>query len=297
MSANRSTGDALEFQVFNRRITAKRWGHKQGIPTFALHGWLDNANTFDRLAPLLPELDFVALDFAGHGLSDHRPPGQHYHPLTDIQDILAVAEQLGWREFSLLGHSMGAAIASELTATFPEKVVRAVFIDGLMATGGVTAQERLEQNRNAIESMLHADKKVPKIYPDLETMAQRVTQATDQSMAAALTLVQRGHKIVDGGVTWRTDPRIRFATPLRPTREQIDLLLKNSTAPSLLLVAEQGDTWYQGEINDASAAHPHLTIERMQGPHHIHLEPEHVDAVARYIRDFLDLDARSRERA
>ncbi|MEM8768285.1 MAG: alpha/beta hydrolase, partial [Pseudomonadota bacterium] len=91
MSERIRQGDETVFEVFGRRITAKRWGDPAGEPTLALHGWLDNAATFDRLAPLLPELNLVALDFAGHGLSDHRPPGVHYHSFTDIQDVMAVA--------------------------------------------------------------------------------------------------------------------------------------------------------------------------------------------------------------
>ena len=62
-----------------------KWGGPEGIPTVGLHGWLDNANTFDRLAPLIPELNLVALDFAGHGLSNHRAEGVHYHPIYDMQ--------------------------------------------------------------------------------------------------------------------------------------------------------------------------------------------------------------------
>ena len=121
-------------------------------------------------------------------------------------------------------------------------------------------------------------------------MAKRVTEATDQTMAAALVLVDRGHKSVDGGVTWRTDPRIRYPTPMRHTRDQIDELLKTSNCPSLLIVAEQGDKWYQGEIDDAMKHHPNLTVERMDGPHHIHLEPEYVNQVANLTRSFLGLD-------
>ncbi len=278
--------DEVEFEVFGRKITGKQWGRSDGIPTLGLHGWLDNANTFDRLAPLLPELNLIALDFAGHGLSDHRPAGVHYHSLTDIQDVLSVADLLGWTTFDLIGHSMGAAVSSELAALFPERVNRAVMIDGFIATGGVTLQERLEQNRTAVEKMLNAHASAPKRYSDIETMARRVTEATDQSFEAALTLVQRGHKVVDGGVTWRTDPRIRFPTPLRYTREHIDLLLQGATAPALLLVAEQGDTWYQGEIEDAQTHYANLTVQRMQGPHHIHLEPRYVREVARHTRAF-----------
>jgi pimeloyl-ACP methyl ester carboxylesterase len=289
MNKQHRNGEETDFSVFGRRIAAKRWGNPDGPPTLALHGWLDNANSFDRLAPLLPELNLIALDFAGHGLSDHRPPGVHYHSFTDIQDVMAVAEHSGWEKFNLLGHSMGASISSELAATFPERIERSVLIDGFIATGGVSMEERIGQNRQAIERMLSAHDKAPRIYPDAQTMAERVTQATDQTIEAATILVQRGHKVVDGGVTWRTDPRIRFATPLRHTRETINFLLEGSIAPALLLVAEQGDKWYQGEIDEAQAHHPNLTVHRMQGPHHIHLESEFVAEVATHTRAFFGL--------
>ncbi|MEM8769098.1 MAG: hypothetical protein AAGE43_16750, partial [Pseudomonadota bacterium] len=172
-----------------------------------------------------------------------------------------------------------------------EQVLKVVHVDGFIATGGISMEERLGQNREAIEKMLTAHSKTPRTYPDAATMARRVTEATDQSFEAASTLVGRGHKAVDGGVTWRTDPRIRFSTPLRHTRETINLLLEGSTAPALLLVAEQGDKWYQGEIEAAEAHHPKLTVERLPGPHHIHLEPDFVAAVAEHTRRFLGLDA------
>lgn len=295
MSSTIRQGEAVTYEVFGRRLAAKVWGDPAGLPTLALHGWLDNANTFDRLAPRLPELNLVALDFAGHGHSEHRPPGVHYHSFTDIQDVMAVAGVLGWQRFSLLGHSMGASIASELAAMFPERVARSALIDGFIATGGVSVHDRIGQNREAIVKMLTAHDKAPKVYPDLETMARRVTEATDQTFEAAIVLVERGHKRVDGGVTWRTDPRIRFPTPLRHTRQTIDELLGASTSPALLLVAEQGDKWYQGEIADAEAHHPNLTVERMPGPHHIHLEPAYVGTVAARIRSFFGLGDRDGE--
>jgi len=289
MSSRNRQGETIEFEVFGRKLAAKAWGDPEGIPTLALHGWLDNANTFDRLAPRLPELNLVALDFAGHGLSEHRPPGVHYHSFTDIQDVMAIARALGWERFSLLGHSMGASISSELAAMFPERIERSVLIDGFIATGGVSVEERIGQNREAIQRMLTAHDKAPRVYPDIETMARRVTEATDQTFEAAIVLVERGHKPVAGGVTWRTDPRIRFPTPLRHTRTTIDVLLESSVAPALLLVAEQGDKWYQGEIPDAERHHPNLTVERLPGPHHIHLEPAHVGNVARRVRRFFGL--------
>jgi pimeloyl-ACP methyl ester carboxylesterase len=184
---------------------------------------------------------------------------------------------------------MGASIASELAAMFPDRVKSSVHVDGFLATGGNTPQNRIEQSRLAIEKILLPHQKA-RVFENADAMAQRVTEATDQTMDAARVLVERGHKRVAEGITWRTDPRIRYPTPLRHSREQIDLLLQQSTSPALLIVAEQGDTWYQGEIKDAIKYHPNLTVERMDGTHHIHLEPAYFEEVGAKVRQFFNLN-------
>jgi pimeloyl-ACP methyl ester carboxylesterase len=276
----------LTFSVNGLRLTAKTWGDASGAPTLALHGWLDNANSFDRLAPLLPGLDLVVLDFAGHGFSSHRPAGVHYTSLLDVQDAIAVANDLGWERFNLIGHSMGAAVASEIVGLFPERIQRAVMIDGFVHHEG-DAMDALAANRQAIEQMLDPEPKQLPVYPDLDAMIRRVTTATDQSWDAAATLVARGHRQVRGGYTWRTDRRIRFRTPQRLSNDQLDALMTRSTAPSLLIVAEQGDRWYRPGIEQRAKYHPALTVERLDGPHHIHLEPQ-APRVAEMIRGFFN---------
>ena len=63
-------------------IKARIWGPKDGRPVFAIHGWLDNAGTFDALIPLLPkDLRVVAVEMPGHGLSDPFPPDIAYNYL------------------------------------------------------------------------------------------------------------------------------------------------------------------------------------------------------------------------
>ena len=281
-------GEDLTIDVPGLRLAARRWGRRDGLPFIGLHGWLDNANTFNRLAPNLPELDLVTLDFAGHGHSDHRAPGAHYMSFADVQDVIAAADVLGFERFGLIGHSMGGAVASELTGMFPERITQCVCIDGFIHHEGDPASGN-ERNRLAIEQMLRADEKRPPIYPSLDAMAARVTQATDQSVAAANELVARGHAFVEGGCTWRTDPRIRFPTPLRISSRQIDNLMARSTPPTMLIVATQGDPWYRSGVARRQEHHPNLRIEEMHGPHHLHLEPDHVDDVTRVVRTFLEL--------
>ena len=61
-------------------FVGKAWGDPSGFPVLGLHGWMDNAGTFDKLAPLLlKSLFFVAVEMPGHGFSSHYPSGMPYH--------------------------------------------------------------------------------------------------------------------------------------------------------------------------------------------------------------------------
>ncbi|MFU8802269.1 MAG: alpha/beta fold hydrolase, partial [Bradymonadaceae bacterium] len=60
----------LILDVQGLRLAARAFGPDDGQPILALHGWLDNAATFDKLIPLLGDgLRIVSLDLPGHGLS------------------------------------------------------------------------------------------------------------------------------------------------------------------------------------------------------------------------------------
>ena len=118
-----------KFQVFGQTLAALSWDG-EGEPVLALHGWLDNAASYIPLASQW-QRPMVALDFSGHGHSDHRPDGVVTHLVDHVRDVLAVADQLGWQRFTLVGHSMGAGIACLFAAAFPERISRLVLIEGL----------------------------------------------------------------------------------------------------------------------------------------------------------------------
>ncbi|MBR9904249.1 MAG: alpha/beta hydrolase, partial [Gammaproteobacteria bacterium] len=92
------------------RLAALSWGRSDAPTWLALHGWLDNAASFTRLAPLLVEalgIRIVALDFRGHGHSAHAPPAGDYALWDYCQDVLDAMETLALEQTSLLAHSMG----------------------------------------------------------------------------------------------------------------------------------------------------------------------------------------------
>ena len=61
-----------------QKIAIKSWGKEHApIKILALHGYLDNAATYDRLAPLIVSnvkfsVRVVAMDFSGNGYSSYR---------------------------------------------------------------------------------------------------------------------------------------------------------------------------------------------------------------------------------
>ena len=118
------------------RLAALSWGRADAPTWLALHGWLDNAASFTRLAPLLVEaldIRIVALDFRGHGHSAHAAQGGDYALWDYCHDVLDAMESLELEQTCLLAHSMGAAVACLLAASLPECVERLTLIDGLGA--------------------------------------------------------------------------------------------------------------------------------------------------------------------
>ena len=84
------------FQVNGLTLAAKEWGMPGATPVIALHGWLDNANSFDVMLPYMDDLHVMALDCAGHGSSSFRSADSGYNIWQDIDEVMAVADQFGW---------------------------------------------------------------------------------------------------------------------------------------------------------------------------------------------------------
>lgn len=267
-------------------LTALQWGDAGLPPLLALHGWLDNAASFARLAPWLARRRrVIALDLPGHGHSAHLPAGRlRYHNLDQVDHVLDCADALGLERLDLLGHSLGAGIASMVAAAVPARVGQLALIEGLgpLADDGT---QTLSRWRDA-----HAQRTRPR-------RAARVFVSPDAAVAArvavgglepdeARPIVARNLREVDGGWAWSSDPRLRRATPLRIDELQLRRLLTGITTPTWLLLAEPATPYLppaQMEVRAACVAD--IRVEHLAGPHHLHLR--HPEEVARRILAFL----------
>ncbi|XP_012176064.1 probable serine hydrolase isoform X2 [Bombus terrestris] len=112
-------------------ISGKWWGPIDQQPIVALHGWQDNAGTFDKLIPLLPSnVAILAIDLPGHGLSSHLPIGQFYYIFWDgLINLRRIVKHYKWNKVKLLGHSLGGAISFLYAASFPDEVEFMISLD------------------------------------------------------------------------------------------------------------------------------------------------------------------------
>lgn len=140
---------------------------KSGKKILCLHGWLDNAASFHLLGPALATHlvgttdEIVALDFPGHGKSNHKsmdaPPqllAEYVHyvyealialnwlPSQSSSSTAATTsidpssqekneEQTKESGVTLIGHSMGAGISVAFAASFPDHVSNLILLEGM----------------------------------------------------------------------------------------------------------------------------------------------------------------------
>lgn len=253
-------------------IACKTWGNPDKPAVLALHGWLDNANSFDPLAELVKnDYYFIAMDFPGHGHSSHLPAGAHYHFIDGLYIVIEVLNALGLDKVHLLGHSMGACLASLVAGVSPQRFLSVGLIEGL---GPFSAPEdtACKQLTNYIQYLNLQDKKQSKGYSHLDSAAKARALKGYVSFDIAKKLVERGIKEEQGFYSWRHDRRLLVPSPLRMTEAQIISCLKEITAKTCLIFAEDGYDFDSELIRDRINAVAHMKLKRLDGGHHIHME-------------------------
>jgi pimeloyl-ACP methyl ester carboxylesterase len=274
----------LQLELPHLRLAARAWGEPSRPSVLALHGWLDNGASFDRLAPSLDGLKLVALDLPGHGRSDHRPPGATYHFVDWCADVLAAAEALGWQRFAIVGHSLGAGVAAAVAAAAPERVERLVLIEGIAPLSSPPAEmaDRLARSLREEERLRQA---LPRAFPDLEGAVTARMVGSDLDRESARVLVQRATVRAHGEVHFTHDPRLKIPSRVRLTEEQVLALLGAIRCPVLAFRAREGWPFPSVELAARLAAIPEVTAVEVDGGHHVHLT--HPERVAERIREFL----------
>lgn len=268
-------------------IAARQWGNPDGVPVLAMHGWLDNCASFDAMAPYLQSLNLVAVDMAGHGQSYHRHRDANYTVWTEIEDVLGMADALGWQRFSVLAHSRGAVIGTIAAATFPERIDRLALIDGLVPPP-TTDEEAPDTLRKGIEQRARYRGRPSKVFDSLDVAtAARKNGLFKLSDSAARALVERGVRACDGGYTWSNDPQLLASSLAKLNEAQVMAFLSRATMPIRLALGKDGIQGMIERIRPIAERVPSMEIREFPGGHHLHME-ESAEAIARWFLPFLE---------
>jgi pimeloyl-ACP methyl ester carboxylesterase len=259
-------------------LAGLHWSRPGAPRVLCLHGWLDNAASFVPLAPYLKDFDLIALDFAGHGFSSHRPESSRYYAADYIYDLDAALDVLGWDQCHIIGHSLGGGVASGFAAALPERVNRLVFLDALGLLT-LAADQAARQLRLSIKSV-RKKRTILRPYESVEEAVRARQKGSSLSDEAARLICERSLEHTGDYFQWRTDPRLNWRSPHLLSNEQVLNMLAAIRAPTLVITSPTltkylGDEVITGRlaaINDCR----HFTNG---GHHHFHMEqPGHVGA-------------------
>ena len=224
---------------YSHRLKLQFWDWGQnGKPSLLLvHGGLDHARNWDWVARALREKFHVyAIDLRGHGNSAWAP-GAMYSIAEHVLDVSALADVIKDFPIYVIGHSLGGVITLVYSGVYPDRVRKAVCIEGW----GLPRSHRVhrpasERIRNWIEGIRQTEHREVRTYPSLEAAVARMKEANphlSDEVARHLTLHGTNWN-ADGSLIWKFDNYVRNFAPYGQNIDEMKEIIGNITCPVLL---------------------------------------------------------------
>ncbi len=100
-----------------------------------LHGWFGHAHAWGPMTNNLDQQGFSCLFMDYRGYGSRKGSGGPYTIAQIARDAISLADQSGWSEFALIGHSMGGLAIQHILADHPKRVQALVAIAPVPASG------------------------------------------------------------------------------------------------------------------------------------------------------------------
>ncbi|RSS84371.1 alpha/beta fold hydrolase [Streptomyces sp. WAC06614] len=219
------------------------------VRVLVLHDWFSTSghwgSVLDHFDP--ERFSYAFLDYRGYG--DRREVPGRYDLAEIADDALALADELGWDTFSLMGHSMGGKAAQQVLVRAPERIERIVGIAPVPAAPYV-----MDEATHALFYGAAEDPAKRLAILDLVT-GQRASRHWLAGMVARSLETSLPEAFAGYLASWQT----------------LDLsdAVKGSTVPVLVLVGEY-DLALTTEVMQATwkAWYPHCRVHSLPGSGH-----------------------------
>ncbi len=215
----------------------------------------------------------------------------------------------------LVGHSMGAGVATILCAAFPEWFSSLILLEGgLVARNANDAarhvraacQRRLKSNRTlfptqakvyndidvAIKARLSTTERMPGDQTlSYEAARELVLRATTPVATPTVTTSDSSSSKNKEAVVFVHDSRLQWPSLQYYTREQVEAFYRDvhaSQIPVCCVTATDGwpvESWAENLVTNVLKP---VYLKKLSGSHHFHADPDTVNAVAEHVLAFFE---------
>ena len=259
------------------------WGDGDKPPLLLIHGGRDHCRNWDFVAPRLAErYTIYAPDLRGHGDSGWAIGGMYSLP-EFVLDVATLASNLE-APLTLIGHSLGGAVALQYAGTFPERVSRVVAVEG-WGPPVFAHQPAHGRMRQWIDHMHEMERRQPRRYATIEEATRRMMEENPHLTAEmARHLTEHGaRRNEDGTLSWKFDNYVRIRSPYEFNLEDASNIWAQIRSPVLLV--KGAESWAADPDKDgrASDIRDHRTVTIQSAGHWVHH-----DQLERFMDEVLD---------
>jgi esterase len=253
------------YSVDALRLRYLEWGETRSDSIVLVHGFSSTADAWARVAEALAaEYHLIAPDLRGHGESEWDPQ-ERYSDDQLAADVHALVQQLGLLPFTLIGHSMGGAVAFTYAATYPEDVKRLVIEDSAPLAAG----RMLTELRTTFASRAEVEQSVRTANPTMPEAAvhgrvdvyYRPRPDGTWGFRADVAGVRHGRGAHDADRSWDNVRKVKAPTlviragaePTLVSQETAERLSRENPRIDVVTVPEAGHNIHFAHFNEFMA--------------------------------------------
>ena len=282
-------GNSTFLDIRGKKYHIKVWGENDAPVLFYLHGWADTGSTFQFVVDALQsKWRIIAIDWRGFGRSE-KINSNYWFPdyLADLDEILRFHSSD--QPATLIGHSMGANIASLYAGIKPEAINQLINIEGF----GLNDSDPKNAPNN-YRRWLEQQQLIPvfKAYASYNELVPRILKRSPNMKLEQAEFVARewAYKDANGQINLHADPFHKLPNAVQYRRQEAEACWQQIQARTLFIWGENTNFKEQmqllKEVN--SKDHPFFSAKTecvSDAGHMIHFEAPKLLALA--IENFL----------